>query len=241
MLIINILEKIKRRYPHPISLFFLMGSLLNPVFLLSQDIDTLVLTEDSLDNWLEEVDIFEIVNYDASYDPFETKRKIPQRVLSAYHSRALKYIERFSKLAMGEMQKFGIPASITLAQGIIESGAGRSKMSRTINNHFGIKCKRRCRKCRCRRFTDDTKYDRFVVYPSAWASYRAHSRLLKKQRYKHCHAYDVTDYESWALGLAKAGYASDKHYAKKLIRVIELYSLYEWDEKALELEIVSGH
>jgi flagellum-specific peptidoglycan hydrolase FlgJ len=157
---------------------------------------------------------------------------IPQRKLSHYHNKAFAYVERYHHVAVAEMEKFGIPASITLAQALIESGFGKSEMAKRINNHFGIKCTvyQRRQKGKCHIFADDTKYDRFVKFESVWAGYRAQSLVLKYTRYQLLYDLDITNYEGWALGLQAAGYASDKNYAKKIIRIIELYELYEYDE-----------
>jgi flagellum-specific peptidoglycan hydrolase FlgJ len=158
---------------------------------------------------------------------------VEQRILDGYHQKAFDYIEQYKTVAVGEMEKFGIPASITLAQALVESGFGKSKMAQSINNHFGIKCKpeQRKQKGKCYVFHDDTRYDRFVKFENAWASYRAHSLLLKSERYQPLFELQKTDYEAWALGLQAAGYASDANYAKKLVRLIELYELYELDEE----------
>ncbi|MFK7948085.1 MAG: glycoside hydrolase family 73 protein [Saprospiraceae bacterium] len=159
--------------------------------------------------------------------------KIPQRQLQDYHQKAFDYVDRFAHIAVAEQEKYHIPASITLAQGLIESGFGKSKMARTINNHFGIKCTpgQKRQRGRCYTFHDDTRYDKFLKFESAWASYRYHSKVLQNERYKSLYELEMTDYEGWAIGLQKAGYASDKNYAKKLIRIIELYELYEYDEE----------
>jgi flagellum-specific peptidoglycan hydrolase FlgJ len=145
------------------------------------------------------------------------------------------YINRFAKVAQAEMVKFGIPASITLAQGLLESKAGASPLATKNNNHFGIKCfSRNCRKGHCRNFEDDSHKDFFRVYASAWESYRAHSQLLKREdRYQALFDYPVHDYKSWAHGLAKAGYATDPNYAKKLIRLIENLGLHRYDQKVV--------
>lgn len=158
--------------------------------------------------------------------------EIPQRQLEDYHQKAFDYINRFAQVAVNEQEKFRIPASIKLAQGLIESGFGKSKMALSINNHFGIKCtsQQKRQRGRCYTFRDDTEYDTFLKFESAWESYRYHSKVLQSERYKFLYKLEITDYEGWAIGLQKAGYASDKNYAKKLIRVIELYELYEFDE-----------
>ena len=140
----------------------------------------------------------------------------------------LNYVRRFAKVAQGEMHKFGIPASITLAQGLLESGAGKSPLATKNNNHFGIKCfSRNCQKGHCKNFTDDSHKDFFRVYKTAWESYRAHSQFLQGIRYKHL--LGETSYKIWANGLSKAGYATDKTYGKKLIDLIEGMELYRYD------------
>lgn len=141
----------------------------------------------------------------------------------------LKYVKRFAKVAQGEMHKFGIPASITLAQGLLESNAGKSPLASKNNNHFGIKCfSKKCKKGHCSNFSDDSHKDFFKVYPTAWDSYRAHSKFLQGRRYQHL--LKETNYKSWANGLVKAGYATDQAYGKKLIRLIESLELYKYDE-----------
>lgn len=135
------------------------------------------------------------------------------------------YVERFAKIALLEQEKYGIPASITLAQGLLESNAGDSRLAKESLNHFGIKCRSKCRGCTCRNYTDDSVYDMFRVFDSAWESYREHSILLTGKRYKHLLDLDKTDYVNWAHGLKKAGYATDKRYAYKLIKIIEFLEL----------------
>ncbi|MCB0569444.1 MAG: glucosaminidase domain-containing protein [Phaeodactylibacter sp.] len=144
----------------------------------------------------------------------------------------LKYVRRFYKVAQTEMEKFGIPASITLAQGLLESNVGESKLATHNNNHFGIKCfSRTCAKGHCTNFTDDSHKDFFRKYKSAWESYRAHSLLLQRNtRYKHLFKLEHDDFRNWAKGLKSAGYATDKQYAEKLINLIEDLGLHEYDE-----------
>jgi len=137
------------------------------------------------------------------------------------------YIRRYGTVAVGEMQKFGIPASITIAQGLLETRAGTSKLASQNNNHFGIKCfSRRCGKGHCSNFTDDTHKDFFIKYKSVWESYRAHSKLLRSK----CYARISGDYRQWAYGLKECGYASDPNYAESLIKLIRLYGLYRLDK-----------
>jgi len=141
-----------------------------------------------------------------------------------------KYIERFAKVAIAEHAKYNIPASITLAQGLLETNAGDSRLANESNNHFGIKCKAKCKDCTCRNYKDDDEFDMFRVFESAWYSYREHSKLLSSARYKHLTKLSAKDYKKWAEGLQKAGYATDKRYAKKLVRIIESLDLYQFDK-----------
>lgn len=139
------------------------------------------------------------------------------------------YISRFLTTAQTEQQKYGIPTSITLAQGILESSCGQSRLATRNYNHFGIKCFRKdCPKGHCSNHSDDHHKDFFRIYKSAWQSYRDHSIFLNGKRYKHLQNYG-TDYKAWANGLKKAGYATDKNYAKKLIEIIERFELYKYD------------
>ncbi len=141
------------------------------------------------------------------------------------------YIKRFAPVAKVEMENYGVPASITLAQGLLESDAGGSRLAKQNNNHFGIKCfSRTCRKGHCANFTDDSHKDFFRKYGSAWESYRSHSLFLQKNRYKHLLSLKSTDYKAWAKGLRKAGYATDKRYADKLIKLIEHLNLQRFDK-----------
>ncbi len=141
------------------------------------------------------------------------------------------YIETFSSLAQYEMKKNGIPASITLAQGLLETNGGKSDLANKHYNHFGIKCfSKKCKKGHCVNVNDDTHKDFFIKYKSVKDSYRAHSLFLKKKRYEKLFEYEITDYKSWARELKRAGYATDKKYADKLIRLIEKYELHKYDK-----------
>lgn len=142
------------------------------------------------------------------------------------------YIKRFKGTAISEMKKYGIPASITLAQGILESNAGTSSLAEGNNNHFGMKCfSKKCAQGHCSNFHDDDHKDFFRKYNTAWESYRAHSLLLATgKRYKHLHKLKRTDYKGWAKGLQDAGYATGKQYGKKLIKLIETLDLAQYDE-----------
>lgn len=150
--------------------------------------------------------------------------------LAAKRRKQAAYVKRFAKAAQAEMEKYGIPASITLAQGLIESNCGESKLATKNNNHFGIKCfSKSCKKGHCSNYTDDSHKDFFRNYKSAWESYRSHSLLLQKSRYKGLYKLPISDYKGWARGLKKAGYATDPHYADKLIELIEALELYRLD------------
>ena len=154
---------------------------------------------------------------------------IPLFASNADTDPALDYIAKFSKTARSEMQRTGVPASITLAQGIVESNSGRSTLARQGNNHFGIKCHKTWKGKRIYH-DDDAKGECFRVYGSASESYRDHSNFLRySDRYKFLFDYKKTDYKSWAYGLKKAGYATDPKYAQKLIAVVEKYNLGRYD------------
>lgn len=138
------------------------------------------------------------------------------------------YIEKYKKIAVEEMKRSGIPASITLAQGILESGNGNSTLARKANNHFGIKCHNWDGEKHYH--DDDAKDECFRKYDSAEESYRDHTDfLMKTPRYRFLFEYRSDDYKSWAHGLQKAGYATSKTYASDLIRTIEENKLYIFD------------
>lgn len=139
------------------------------------------------------------------------------------------YVAKYKEVAIAERDKYGIPAAITLAQGLLESNAGDSRLSVESNNHFGIKCRTKCRGCTCRNYVDDDVYDMFRVFDSVWGSYREHSKLLQNKRYVWLKKYPITDYKNWAHGLKKSGYATDKRYAPKLIKIIEELGLDKID------------
>lgn len=140
------------------------------------------------------------------------------------------YIDKYLATAKEEARLFNIPVSITLAQGIVESNAGRSSLAVKHNNHFGVKW-HRGRKEKFAVYRDDTPKDRFVVYHSAWWSFRDHSRLLTSKHYRHLTKLKRTDYKGWAKGLKKCGYATAPKYAEILISVIEKNKLYKYDLK----------
>ena len=138
------------------------------------------------------------------------------------------YIDRYHPMAVEQMEAYGIPASITLAQGLLESGAGRSTLAREGNNHFGIKCHRDWEGETMLR-DDDAPDECFRVYSSAAESYEDHSRFLRRKRYSRLFELDPADYAGWAKGLKSCGYATDPNYAARLITIIETYGLYLYD------------
>ena len=146
----------------------------------------------------------------------------------------LDYIDKYKDIAMEEMVKYKIPASITLAQGILESGNGQSKLAKQGNNHFGIKCHSDW-KGKTMRMDDDAPNECFRVYKTAEESYRDHSKFLKNsQRYASLFDLKITDYKGWAKGLKKAGYATLPTYANVLINYIETYDLQQYDEMVVK-------
>ncbi len=140
------------------------------------------------------------------------------------------YIQKFSKVAVQEMRQFGIPASVCMAQALVESRSGNSVLSKKNNNHFGIKCfSHNCKKGHCTNFTDDNHKDFFRKFDSPWQSWREHSKLIASGRYASLQRFG-RDYKSWARGLKEAGYASDADYHEKLIDIIEKFKLFELDK-----------
>lgn len=138
------------------------------------------------------------------------------------------YIDRYKDLAVKQMNTYGIPASITLAQAILESGAGTGELARRSNNHFGIKCGSSWNG-RTTRHNDDAPRECFRVYASVADSYEDHSRFLLRQRYSRLFSLDKYDYKAWARGLKACGYATNPAYADRLISLIEAYNLYQYD------------
>lgn len=153
-----------------------------------------------------------------------------------YKSRTtLTYIEEFKAVAIQEMNTYGIPASITLAQGILESGSGNSSLARFANNHFGIKCTSDW-KGKGYYKDDDKADDCFRVYKDARESFKDHSEFLKRKRYSFLFELDKNDYRNWALGLKQAGYATNPKYPDLLINLIEKYQLFKYDQPESESE-----
>ena len=139
-----------------------------------------------------------------------------------------KYIQQYCDLAMYHQKKYAIPASIKLAQGLLETGAGTSKLARNANNHFGIKCHSDWKGERVY-LADDTPNDCFRKYNTVEESFEDHSLFLKRAHYSRLFNLEITDYTGWARGLQECGYATDKTYASKLINLIETYKLQQYD------------
>lgn len=143
----------------------------------------------------------------------------------------IEYINKYDEIAVEQMKKYKIPASITLAQGLLESGAGQSQLARRSNNHFGIKCGSSWRGPSVRH-DDDRRNECFRAYYNPIQSYEDHSKFLANgKRYAFLFDLKTTDYRGWARGLKKAGYATNPAYASKLIQIIEDYELYKYDSK----------
>ena len=146
------------------------------------------------------------------------------------------YIKKYSHIAVSEMKRTGVPASITLAQGLLESGAGRSRLATEANNHFGIKCHKNWTG-KTISHDDDAKGECFRAYDKADESFRDHSDFLRyNDRYKFLFDYEASDYKSWCYGLKKAGYATDPNYATKLIGIVEEFNLTRFDDVKIEVE-----
>jgi LysM repeat protein/flagellum-specific peptidoglycan hydrolase FlgJ len=143
------------------------------------------------------------------------------------------YVVSYADIAMKKMREHHIPASITLAQGILESGSGNSTLTKKSNNHFGIKCHKDWQGKKVYH-DDDTKGECFRVYEKAEGSFEDHSQfLLTRSRYENLFKLEPGDYVGWAYGLKNAGYATDKKYPQKLIAFIEKYELYQYDEQVM--------
>lgn len=149
-----------------------------------------------------------------------------------YANNTERYIDVHKKTAQQEMSLYGIPASITLAQGILESGSGKGRLSVEANNHFGIKCHGWTGKRIYH--DDDAKQECFRKYKDAKYSFRDHSLFLsERKRYSKLFKLKKEDYKGWAKGLKAAGYATDRKYPQKLISLIERYKLYNYDKEVL--------
>ena len=147
-----------------------------------------------------------------------------QRTNQAYWT----YIDKYKDWAIEQMKRYNIPASITLAQGLLESAAGRSTLATEANNHFGIKCGGTWTGPYVLR-NDDAPNEKFRKYKSARESFEDHSLFLQGRRYQGLYRLKITDYRGWAHGLKAAGYATSPTYAESLIRIIEMYNLSQFD------------
>ena len=157
-----------------------------------------------------------------------------------WNQRYQQYIDQYKDIAIEQMQRWKIPASITLAQGIFESGAGQSELAVKGNNHFGIKCHGWTG--RTLYHNDDQQDECFRAYPSAFDSYEDHSRFLANgQRYRSLFSLKTTDYKGWARGLKAAGYATNPQYADRLIELIQLYRLYQYDTATTYDHFMADH
>lgn len=150
---------------------------------------------------------------------------------AAHRQTREEYVERYKHIAVAHMERYGIPASITMAQGILESDSGNSNLSKESNNHFGIKCKKSWKGERVYH-DDDAKGECFRAYPTVEHSYADHAEFLDSSpRYDSLFAYASNDYRSWARGLKAAGYATAPDYAERLIKIIESMRLYQLDQE----------
>ena len=162
-------------------------------------------------------------------------QKANKDAIANYRSyNSLEYIDRFKAIAIQEMNQYGIPASITLAQGLFESGAGNSDLAKYANNHFGIKCTNDWTGKSYYK-DDDNVNDCFRVYDNPEDSFRDHSAFLKRKNYAKLFELDKNDYEGWAYGLKKAGYATNPKYPQLLINIIVKYNLDQYDRPEGEI------
>lgn len=163
----------------------------------------------------------------------ETDEKVTQTITPTYKDDVAAYIDAFAADAMNEMKLYKIPASITLAQGILESGSGKGRLAVEANNHFGVKCHQGWNGGRIYH-DDDAAQECFRKYNDASYSYRDHSLFLtERPRYRNLFSLGADDYKAWAKGLKDAGYATDKRYPEKLISLIERYELDKYDAQVL--------
>jgi len=153
--------------------------------------------------------------------PVEPKKELLTQDEQAH----VQFVNRFSKVAINEMNKFGIPASIVLAQGILASNAGRSKAAQKSNSFFEVPCTKDWKKGR-KLYVE--KCNR--VYDTAWESFRDHSKFITSGPYKYLNRFSTTNYHEWSKGLQLIGYIDNPYYSKKLISIIEKYDLAKYDK-----------
>lgn len=157
------------------------------------------------------------------------KKQVNELAPTTTFENAHDFIRKAAPIARKVGHKYDVPPAIILAQALVESRAGQSKLAVNNNNLFGHKCfSKTCTKGHCTNYTDDTHKDFFVVYKSMEESFKAHAQKLSSGRYKHLQRYG-TNYRKWATGLKSAGYATDKNYASKLIKTVEKYNLNRYN------------
>lgn len=179
-------------------------------------------------NKVETVEVKPNVKTDENGEELEATSKVTTTSITVYD-----YINQFKEVAKGNMKDYKIPASITLAQGILESGAGKGRLCLEANNHFGIKCHTGWTGPSITH-DDDAAQECFRKYSDPADSYRDHSKFLtSRSRYNDLFKLDILDYEGWANGLKKAGYATDPKYPSKLIGIIERYQLFLYDHEVV--------
>ncbi|MBE9489709.1 MAG: glucosaminidase domain-containing protein [Bacteroidetes bacterium] len=174
-------------------------------------------------------------NIETVKEPVEVEKEVKTnspKITAPVINSTTQYISVYKDIAMDEMRAYKIPASITLAQGILESGSGKGTLAVKANNHFGIKC--HDWKGKKIYHDDDRKQECFRKYKSSETSFKDHSEFLaKRKRYASLFKLRKNDYKAWAKGLRQAGYATDKKYPQKLISLIERYELYQYDKEVL--------
>ncbi|OHX67785.1 hypothetical protein NH26_16280 [Flammeovirga pacifica] len=164
-------------------------------------------------------------------DTKKSKKGVEHKIPPGKNLSPQEYIDYYKKYAIESMHHKKVPASITLAQGLLESGSGNSKLARATNNHFGIKCGGSW-SGNTYKYDDDRPNECFRVYNSVLDSYEDHGNFLRTRSwYAPLFKLKITDYKGWAKGLKKAGYATDPKYPSKLIDIIEKYRLYEYDKR----------
>ncbi|MGB5263150.1 MAG: glucosaminidase domain-containing protein [Lutimonas sp.] len=166
----------------------------------------------------------------------EVFEKLEEKLGSSLNPYTLAYIDNYKDIAVRKMIEYKIPASITLAQGVLESGNGRSELTKKANNHFGIKCHKGWDGKKVHH-DDDEKHECFRKYNHPEESFDDHSMFLtSRSRYAGLFELDSEDYKAWAKGLKNAGYATDRKYPDKLIKIIEDYKLYQYDDIVLGVD-----
>ncbi|WP_299117538.1 glucosaminidase domain-containing protein [uncultured Winogradskyella sp.] len=187
----------------------------------------IVTKKEKTDTKTEEVEVKDAPEDTSTKMPTKTVEKPPRKRTSVDT-----YIDTYADIAMAEMRTSKIPASITLAQGILESGSGNGRLAKEANNHFGIKC--HGWKGAKIYHDDDRSQECFRKYKAASTSYKDHSEFLTgRKRYASLFKLKLNDYKGWARGLRAAGYATDRKYPQKLISLIERYELYKYDKQVL--------